>query len=124
MTRANFTRIAEAAACAALTAFNAVSAAAASSPAGAPAASASAASAPRIGPGMPMNRDNTPGWSMMTPQERDAHQRKMMAMTDATQCRTYMSEHHAQMAARAKQLGQPMPAQLRHDACAGLQPQR
>jgi hypothetical protein len=85
-----------------------------------PAASAAAASAPRMGPGMPMNRDNTPGWSMMTPQERDAHQRKMMAITDAAQCRAYMSEHHAQMAARAKQLGQPMPAQPLHDACAGL----
>jgi hypothetical protein len=120
MTRANFPQIATSAACAALAAFNAVSAAAPSPPASAPTASAAAASAPRMGPGMPMNRDNTPGWSMMTPQERDAHQRKMMATTDAVQCRATMSEHHAQMAARAKQLGQPMPPQPRNDPCAGM----
>jgi hypothetical protein len=121
MTNAHPVRIAAAAAVfAALAVLNALAADTASPPA----ASAAAASAPRMGPGMPMNRDNTPGWSMMTPQERDAHQRKMMAMTDAAQCRAYMSEHHAQMAARAKQLGQPMPAQPLHDPCASLQHQR
>ena len=86
-----------------------------------------AASAPQPGMGMgggmrgmPMNRDNTPGWSMMNRAERQEHHDKMMAMTDHGACMTYMEQHHAQMAERAKERGQTLPAKPRRDACAVL----
>jgi hypothetical protein len=68
----------------------------------------------RAGPGMTM------GWSMMTPQERQAHQARMMGFTSAKECRAYVAEHHKLMAERAKQRGVAMPATPPHDPCAGL----
>jgi len=70
--------------------------------------------------GWRMNRDNTPGWSMMSRAERDEHHRTMMAQTDYAQCHATMEQHHAKMTERAKERGQAMPGQPRHDACAGL----
>jgi hypothetical protein len=82
------------------------------------------ASAPShgMGPmhGWHMNRDNTPGWSMMTRAERREHHDRMAAMTDHAQCAAYMQQHHATMAERAKTRGHAMPAMPRHDACAPL----
>jgi hypothetical protein len=90
------------------------------------------ASAPGPGPGMGpgmgmgpmhgwrMQRDNTPGWSMMTRAERTQHRDRMMAMTDHAQCSAYMQQHHAAMVERAKARGHAMPAMPRHDACAPL----
>ncbi|MCW5657238.1 MAG: hypothetical protein KIT60_06020 [Burkholderiaceae bacterium] len=81
-----------------------------------------AASAPR-GPGMMGGRwgsQYTPGWSMMTPQERTEHQEKMRSMTNRDECRAYMEQHHQQMMERAKDKGVNMPARPRRDACARL----
>jgi len=81
------------------------------------------ASAPRGGPGHMGGRAGmryTPGWSMMTPQERSEHQAKMRSMTNADECKAYMEQHHQQMVARAKDKGLKMPEQPRRDACAGL----
>jgi hypothetical protein len=63
--------------------------------------------------------DFTPGWSMMTPQERDEHRNRMRAMTDHADCTAYM-EHRQQMLERAKKKGRTMPAEARRDACASL----
>lgn len=85
-----------------------------------------AASAPGPGMGMggmrgwQMNRDNTPGWSMMSRAERRQHHDKMMAMSDPAACNAYMEEHHAKMAERAKERGRALPAKPRSDACAAL----
>jgi Ni/Co efflux regulator RcnB len=81
-----------------------------------------AASAPAMGGmrGMQMNRDNTPGWSMMNRAERKEHHDKMMAMTDHAACMAYMEQHHAKMAERAKERGRTLPAKPRRDACAAL----
>jgi hypothetical protein len=86
-----------------------------------------AASAPQPGMGMGggmhgwrMNRDNTPGWSMMTRAERREHHDKMSAMTDHGACTAYMEKHHAQMSERAKARGRTVPAKPRHDACTPL----
>lgn len=68
----------------------------------------------RVGPGYTM------GWSMMTPQERQEHQAKMMSFTNAKDCRAYVAQHHEQMAARAKQRGMAVPPTPMHDPCAGL----
>jgi hypothetical protein len=89
---------------------------------------AATASAPRAGPPGPMHRggrwgkDFTPGWAMMSPQERKEHQDKMLAMTNAAECRNYMEQHHTLMAERAKQKGATLPAKPRRDGCTGLQP--
>lgn len=92
-----------------------------------PGPAASGASAPRMGMGMGMGRgmgrfgpDNTPGWAMMTPAERDAHRERMFSFKDRAACQSYMDEHHTLMAERAKERGRSVPAQPRRNACAGL----
>jgi len=64
--------------------------------------------------------DNTYGWSMMTPQEQDAYQKKMMGMKSHDECKAYTDKHHQQMADRAKQRGTPMPVEPKHGMCEGL----
>lgn len=87
------------------------------------------ASAPGMGPGMGpgggrggarWGADHTPGWALMTQQERDAHRDRMRSMKTYDECKTYQEQHHAQMAARAQERGgKPLP-QPRQDACSGL----
>jgi hypothetical protein len=90
------------------------------------------ASAPGAGPGAGMRggramggrsgADFTPGWSMMTPAERGEHQARMRSMKTYEQCKAYQTQHHEQMAARAKERGGKPLAQPRRDACAALKP--
>lgn len=68
----------------------------------------------RSGPG------NTPGWSLMTPQERDAHRERMQGFKDYDECKAYVAKHHDEMVARAKGQGGKPPAQPRRDPCAPL----
>ncbi|MDE2486859.1 MAG: hypothetical protein KGO51_05615 [Alphaproteobacteria bacterium] len=68
----------------------------------------------RAGPGVTM------GWSMMTPQERQAHQSKMAGFKTYAECHAYVLEHHKLMAERARAQGMTIPAEPRRDACAGL----
>ena len=83
---------------------------------------------PGMGPGMGMgpmhgwrmNRDNTPGWSLMTRAERQQHHDRMAGMKDHAECSAYMEQHHAAMVERAKARGVAMPARPRMDACAPL----
>jgi hypothetical protein len=58
---------------------------------------------PRVGP------DTTPGWAMMTPEERDQHRKDMQAAKTPEQCNAMMDKQHQQMAERAKQRGQTLP---------------
>lgn len=64
--------------------------------------------------------DYTPGWAMMTSQERDEHRNRMRAMTTYDECHAYQTQHHEQMVARAKERGTKALGQPRRDACAGL----
>lgn len=48
---------------------------------------------------------NTSGWYYMTPDERIEHQRRMRSFETYEECKAYQAEHHAQMAARARQQG-------------------
>jgi hypothetical protein len=75
-----------------------------------------------MGHGGMAGADYTHGWSMMTPQERSAHQARMQGMTSAADCRAYRDEHHKQMAERAKAQGATALPSPRHDACAGMKP--
>ena len=84
------------------------------------------ASAPGMGMGRgPMARwgsDFTPGWTMMSAQERSEHQQRMRSMKSYDECKAYRDRHHEQMTARAKEKGGKAMAQPRRDACAGLKP--
>lgn len=64
--------------------------------------------------------DNTYGWSMMTPQEREAHQTMMMDMKSPGECKAYMDKQHQEMVDRAKQRGVAPPGQPPRDMCEGL----
>lgn len=55
--------------------------------------------------GMRFNQTNTPGWTLMTPEERTAIQTKMRAVKTYEECKTVQSEQHAAMEARAKEKG-------------------
>lgn len=93
-----------------------------------PGPAASGASAPRMGMGGGMGMmgrgrfgpDNTPGWPMMSAAERSAHRDRMLGFKTQAECRAYMNEHHGLMQERAKERGRTIPAQPRHDPCAGL----
>lgn len=64
--------------------------------------------------------DFTPGWALMTQQERNEHRDRMRSMKTYEECKAYVEQNHEQMAARAKERGGKVLAQPRRDACAGL----
>jgi hypothetical protein len=78
---------------------------------------ASAPAGPGWGPGMRAGPRNTPGWSMMTREERRQHHDKMAGFKSAEECRAYMAQHRDQMAERAKARGTTMRGPHR-DMCA------
>jgi hypothetical protein len=51
------------------------------------------------------NQRNTPGWQLMTPEERTEHQTKLRSFTDYAACKEYADNHHNLMAERAKEKG-------------------
>lgn len=82
-----------------------------------------AASAPRPGASSPPSGRwgprVTPGWSMMTPQERDEHRARMRAAHDRDACMAESTRHREQMEQRARERGIAMPGP-RGDACRGF----
>lgn len=64
--------------------------------------------------------DHTPGWALMTPQERNEHRDRMRSMQTYEDCKAYQQQHHQQMAARASERGGKALAAPRRDACLGL----
>ena len=86
-----------------------------------------AASAPGMGMGPGGGRgaarygsDYTPGWTLMSEQERNEHRDRMRSMKTYEECKSYQDQHHEQMAARAKERGGKALAQPRRDACGSL----
>lgn len=73
---------------------------------------------PGGGPGMrfQFNQNNTPGWSLMTPEERTAHHNAMMSAKTYEECKAAQEAQHKQMEARAKEQGKTLPAP-RQNAC-------
>ena len=64
---------------------------------------------------------NTPGWALMTPEERIEHQAKVRGFTNYEDCRAYQIAHHRLIEVRAEQRHLPPPAG-RHDFCVRLRP--
>ena len=72
---------------------------------------------PRVG------ADVTPGWAMMTPDERREHQEKMRGFKDQQACQAYMEDFHKKMQERAKQQGKTLPFQGPGPGCDFLRKQ-
>lgn len=58
---------------------------------------------------MMMNARNTPGWSLMSAEERAAFQQKMRTAKTYDECRAIQAEHHKTMEARAAAQGKTLP---------------
>jgi hypothetical protein len=58
--------------------------------------------------------------SLMTPDERAEHQRRMSSFKSFEECRAYVDDLHKKMAVRAKERGVAMPTAPARDPCAGL----
>lgn len=65
---------------------------------------------------MRFDHANTPGWTMMTAQERITHQNRMREANTYEECKQIQAEHHAAMEARAKEKGLTLRAP-RQNAC-------
>lgn len=57
---------------------------------------------------MPMGAGNTPGWSLMTTQERTDHREKMMGMKSHEECMAYHTGHMKMMQDRANEQSKKM----------------
>ena len=68
------------------------------------------------GPRYQFNRNNTPGWSLMTPEERAEHRNRMLAARTYEECRQIQEEHRKAMEARAKEKGITLGTP-RYNAC-------
>jgi len=55
--------------------------------------------------GMRFDKNNTPGWTLMTAEERTDHRAKMRAVKTYDECKTLQAEQHTAMEARAKEKG-------------------
>ncbi len=77
-----------------------------------------------MGPGkgarFAFDKDSTPGWALMSAEERTAHREKMLAAKSYEECKTIQAEHHAAMEARAKEKGATLPAP-RQNGCDRMQ---
>jgi hypothetical protein len=62
---------------------------------------------------------NTPGWALMSPEERVEHQAMVRRFTRYDECHDYQLAHHRLMEERALKLGLPPPRGGR-DFCAHL----
>lgn len=69
---------------------------------------------------MRFDERNTPGWSLMTPEERTAHRDRMHSAKSVDECRAYHDEHRKQMEARAKEQGKSLRPS-RTEPCAMMQ---
>lgn len=64
--------------------------------------------------------DYTPGWALMSTEERTAHRTAMQQTKSYDECKALQEQHREQMATRAQEKGVKIPAAPRRDACAGL----
>lgn len=63
------------------------------------------AKAPRKAMRFRFDKNNTPGWALMSAEERTAHRKGMMAAKTYEDCKALQQEHHKSMEARAKEKG-------------------
>lgn len=66
--------------------------------------------------GMMFDDANTPGWMLMTEQERIANRNRMREVKSYEECKQVQAEHHMAMQARAKEKGVTLRSP-RQNAC-------
>ena len=71
---------------------------------------------PGLGGRMAFSQGNTPGWSLMSQEERTAHRDKMWSFKTLDECKAYQAEHHKAMEAKAKEQGKTLHA-AKANAC-------
>lgn len=64
--------------------------------------------------GMHFDQTNTPGWTLMTAEERSASQTRMRAAKTYEECKQVQDEQHKVMEARAKEKGVTLAAPRRN----------
>ena len=69
------------------------------------------------GGGWRFGPDNTRGWSMMTPEERNEHRQKMLGVGTVAECQAVLEEHRKLIEERAKERGLAPPPGPRTDMC-------
>lgn len=57
------------------------------------------------GPRYRFNQNNTPGWALMTPEERAEHRNRMLSAKTYEECQQIREEHRRMMEERAKEKG-------------------
>lgn len=77
--------------------------------------------AARGGRGAQVGADFTPGWALMTEQERAEHRTRITAAKSHDECMAAMAEHREQITERAKSQGKTLGTP-RRDTCAALKP--
>jgi hypothetical protein len=65
-------------------------------------------------------RSFTPGWSMMSAEEREEHRERMGKITSYDDCKVYLQQHHDKMVERAKEQGGKRLGKPWRDACGSL----
>jgi hypothetical protein len=55
--------------------------------------------------GMRFDRSNTPGWTLMSAEERAANKSRMRSVQSYDECKQVLEEQHKKMEARAKEKG-------------------
>lgn len=85
-----------------------------------PGTPARAGSGPTGGGRPEAGAEDTPGWSMMSPQEQRAHRERMRAFRQYGECAAYRDRHRHEMAVRAAQRHSATPIGASRDACEGL----
>lgn len=55
------------------------------------------------------SQSNTPGWTLMTPEERIEYRNKMLSAKTYDECKAIQAEHRKAMEARAKEKGVTLP---------------
>lgn len=55
------------------------------------------------------NKDNTPGWALMSAEERTVHRDKLRGARTYDECKALQDEHHKAMEGRAKEKGVTLP---------------
>ncbi len=68
-------------------------------------------------PPVRVGSEYTPGWDMMTPQERDAYRQRMIAAPTPAECRRLRDEQLEAAARRANARGIKDVPNPRYDAC-------
>ncbi|MGB0127825.1 MAG: hypothetical protein WBP72_09310 [Rhodocyclaceae bacterium] len=71
------------------------------------------------GGGWRASQGNTPGFLLMTPQERTEHQAKMGSVRTYGECKAYLDQHRSKMEAKAKEQGKTL-THMRADPCADM----